>query len=240
MNRVGQMFSALALLFVAAAAQAQFSSTITGASEYDFRGFSQTGKDPALQGSLDYAFPNGFAIGAWASNVDFGNDADAEVDYYATFSRDLREGLAWTAGFTFYSYPGSDDVNDYVEVFLGLDTENWSLKQWYSDNFYRLDLGSAWYTEVNGTYPLPHDFSLLLHAGYSWGDYWKDKEEGGGGELLDFSVGIGYTVHNFDLALKVTGTDASGDQKIRGDLNNNEPRLLFTIATTLPWGSGEE
>lgn len=237
MNRVRSILAAATLLLVADAAQAQFSATLTGASEYDFRGFSQTGKDPAIQGSLDYAFSNGFALGAWASNVDFGNDANAEVDYYATFSHDIREGLAWTAGLTFYTYPGSDDVNDYVEAFLGLDTENWSFKQWYSEDFYRLDEGSAWYSEANGTYPLPHDFSLLLHAGYSWGKYWRDGS--GGGELVDFSIGVGYSVHNFDLALKVTGTDASGEQRIRGDLNNNEPRVVFTIATTLPWGGDE-
>ena len=41
-------------------------------SDYDFRGFSQSAKDPALQGSADYAFgESGFSIGAWASNVDF-------------------------------------------------------------------------------------------------------------------------------------------------------------------------
>ena len=239
MNRVKQALAALTLLAVAGAAQAQFSATLTGASEYDFRGISQTAKDPAIQGSLDYALSNGLAFGVWASNVDFGNDANSEVDYYVTFSHDLREGLAFTAGLTYYAYPSSEDVEDYLEGYLGLDTEHWSLKQWYSDDFYELKVGSAFYTEANGEYPLPHDFSLLLHLGYSWGDYWDDKEEGGGGALADFSIGVGYSLHNFDLALKLTGTDASGDQKIRDDLNNNEPRVVFTVATTLPWGGDE-
>lgn len=239
MNRVRLTLIALTLLGVAGAAQAQFSSTITAASEYDFRGFAQTGKDPALQGSLDYSFSNGLAVGAWASNVDFGGDADIEVDYYATFSRDIREGLAWTAGITDYTYPGSDDTDDYLEYSLGLDTTNWSFKTWYSPDFYNLDLGSAFYSEGNGSYELPSGFSLLLHVGYSWGDYWDDDDVGGGA-LVDFMVGVGYTLGNFDLAVKLTGTDASGDQKIRSDLNNNEPRVLFTVSTTLPWGGDEE
>ncbi len=44
------------LLAISGVSQAQFSSTWTAVSDYDFRGFSQSGKDPALQGSADYAF----------------------------------------------------------------------------------------------------------------------------------------------------------------------------------------
>ena len=169
MNRVRQALIAITLLGVAGAAQAQFSATVTGASEYDFRGFSQTGKDPALQGSLDYSFSNGLAIGAWASNVDFGGDADVEVDYYATFSRDIREGLAWTAGITDYTYPGSDDTDDYIEYSLGLDTTNWSFKTWYSPDFYNLDLGSAFYSEGNGKLRIADRFFVAAARGLQLG-----------------------------------------------------------------------
>ena len=64
---------AVGLMLVAGPALAgEFSSTITATSDYDFRGVSQTGKDPALQLSLDYAFDSGFYAGLWGSNVDFG------------------------------------------------------------------------------------------------------------------------------------------------------------------------
>jgi uncharacterized protein (TIGR02001 family) len=225
----------IGLLSVAGAAQAQFSSTWTVASEYDFRGFSQSAKDPALQGSVDYAFPAGFAIGAWASNVDFDNDADIELDLYGSYTGEISENLAWSAGFTYYMYPSSDDVGDYPEIFVGLNAGMFSFKQWYSDNFYDLDV-DAWYTEGNATIPLPNDFSLSLHAGYSWGDYWEEGG-GGGGELFDFAVGVGYTYQKFNFAVKFTGTDASGGQKIRGDVLNNEPRLYVTVGTTFPWGA---
>jgi uncharacterized protein (TIGR02001 family) len=220
------------LLGLASAAQAQFSSTITATNDYDFRGFSQSAKDPAIQASLDYALPKGFALGAWASNVDFDNDADYELDLYASYTGEISETLSWNAGITYYTYPGSDDVGDYPEYYVGLNVGPVGLKQWYSDNFYDLDQ-SAWYTEANTSVPMPMDFSLLLHAGYSYGDYWDDS---GGGELFDYSVGVGYSISNFDLSLKVTGTDASGDQKIRGDVGNNEARVVFAVATTLPWG----
>ena len=41
------------LLGLCSVAQAQFSSTWTAVSDYDFRGWSQSAKDPALQGSAD-------------------------------------------------------------------------------------------------------------------------------------------------------------------------------------------
>ena len=60
------------LLAISGVSQAQFSSTWTAVSDYDFRGCEPERKDPALQGqrrlrvrAMDSPF------GAWASNVDF-------------------------------------------------------------------------------------------------------------------------------------------------------------------------
>ena len=58
-----KMASLLALATLAIAgldARAQVSSTITLASDYDFRGITQTARDPALSASLDYSAPSGF------------------------------------------------------------------------------------------------------------------------------------------------------------------------------------
>lgn len=225
------------LMGAAGVVGAQVSSTITGANEYDFRGFSQSAKDPAIQASLDYAFgESGFAVGAWASNVDFGdgNDADIELDLYASYGASINDNTAWSVGATYYTYPGSDDTADYPEIYAGLDVGPVSLKQWYSWDFYGLDEEvDAMYTEANASFGLPAGFALLLHAGYSWGDYW---DEFGGGELLDYSIGVGYDLDNFSLALKLVGTDSDEDQEIRDDVFNNEDRVVFTVSTTLPWG----
>lgn len=220
------------LLFASQGAFAQFSSTLTLTNDYDFRGFSQSAKDPALQGSLDYAFANGFAIGAWASNVDFDPlDGDIEVDYYASYSGTISDTSSWSVGAVYYAYPGSDDLGEYPEFYVGLDFGNFGLKQWYSNDLYESD-ESGMYTEANASIPLPQDFSFLLHVGYSYGDAWDTF----GGEIFDYGIGVGYDINNFSLALKVVGTDASGAQKVTDDVGNNEDRFIFTISTTLPWG----
>ncbi|HKZ73633.1 MAG TPA: TorF family putative porin [Steroidobacteraceae bacterium] len=231
--------AAATLLLAAQGAYAQFSSTVTLTSDYDFRGYSQSAKDPALQGSLDYALPNGFAVGAWASNVDFGDsvDGDIELDLYGNYTGEINDKTSWVAGFVYYLYPGSDAsatkvaIGEYPEYYAGINAGPLSFKQWYSNDLYELD-EDGWYTEGNATIELPQSFLLLLHAGYSWGDYWDLA----GGEIFDYSVGVGYAIKNFSLNLKLTGTDASGAQQITSDAANNEDRVIFSVATTLPWG----
>lgn len=248
MKQVKWLAAAAALAAAGTANAGEFSSTITAVSDYDFRGFSQSKKDPALQASLDYGFDNGFAIGAWASNIDFEPvDGDIELDLYAGYSADISDNVSWNVGAVYYLYPGSDtrtisdgegtiqidDIGEYWEAYVGIDVGPVSLKQWYADNLYDID-ESALYTEANATFPIGETgFSVLAHVGYSWGDAWDDDVLGG--ELFDYSIGVGYDFEKFSLALKYTGTDASGDQKITDDVANNEGRVVFSISTTLPW-----
>jgi uncharacterized protein (TIGR02001 family) len=234
--------AALGLLSAAAAANAEVSSTWTLTNDYDFRGNSQTAKDPAVQASLDYAAESGWYIGGWASNVDFGDETDYEVDVYTGFSGGSEEGLAWDAGLVYYTYDESD--YNYPEIYAGVTYQWLEGKIWYSNAFggnaaedlARENVGndnvSAWYVEGNLTVPLPADFSLLVHAGLSTGDYWDNVA---GDDIIDYSVGIGYTLNHFDLGLKYVDTSA-GDAEVRDDLFNNEGRAIFTISTTFPWG----
>ena len=222
----------IGLLALSGVSQAQFSSTWTAVSDYDFRGFSQSAKDPALQGSADYAFgDSGFSIGAWASNIDFSPaDGDIELDLYANYVGKINDTFSWTAGLTRYNYPGSSDIGEYFEGYVGFNAGNFSLKQWYSNDFYELG-DSAEYTEVNYTQPVGDKFSLNFHAGYSWGDYWDNF----GKDLFDYAVQGNYTAGNFTIFAKFTGTDASGIYKFTDDVGNNEARFLVGVMTTFPW-----
>jgi len=220
-----------ALAGAASVANAQFSSTITATNDYDFRGFSQSAKDPALQASADYAFgESGWAIGAWASNVDFDNDADVELDLYGGYTGTINDNASWNAGLVYYAYPGSDDVDDYWEAYVGLALGPVGLKQWYSDDLYNLG-DSAFYTEANASFPIGGEtFSILAHLGYSYGDAFDTA----GDDVLDYSIGVGASFYNFDFALKWVDTDT--DLEVTDDVLNNEGRVIFTVATTLPWG----
>jgi uncharacterized protein (TIGR02001 family) len=220
-----------ALCFIAGVAQAQFSSTATVVTDYDYRGISQTSRNPALQLSADYSFgESGFAVGAWASNIDYGPeyDANVELDLYATYEAAINDTFGWSAGVQYYAYPQSDDVDGYPEAFVGFSAGAVSFAHWYAHDYVGSS-ESALYTEANYSMALPRDLSLGFHVGYSYGDAFDDSE------YLDYSLTLGYTAGKFDLALTFTGTDASGANRVRDDLFNNEPRLLASVSTTLPW-----
>jgi uncharacterized protein (TIGR02001 family) len=86
--RRGIIISAL----VAAAtghAQAEEATAFVGAtltSNYLYDGLTQTDDGPAVQPYLEVEFPPGLYVGAWGSNVDFGDDTDSiEIDLYVGF-----------------------------------------------------------------------------------------------------------------------------------------------------------
>lgn len=225
------------LLLVAGAAQAGVTSTWTATNDYDFRGNSQSATDPALQGSLDYAHDSGWYIGAWASNVDFqanGAQTDIEVDLYTGFTKTLESGFAYDVGIVGYQYDESDA--NYLEVYGSIAKDWFKAKLWYSPDFGGDTTGGdteAWYVEGNGTWALPQNFSILAHVGYSTGDYWDDVI---GDDMLDYSLGVGYTAGKFNLALKWVDSDTGDVPEVTGDVFNQEGRVIFTVATTFPWG----
>lgn len=224
-----RILTALGMLAAAGAANAEISSTVTATSDYDFRGFTQTDEDPALQASLDYSNDSGWYIGTWASNVDFpGYDGNIELDVYTGFSGGAEDGLGWDVGIVYYTYPNSDgsatedELLEFPEIYAGLSYGLFSGKLWYSNDFGGSD-ENAMYIQGDVDVPLPANLTLGLHAGYSFGDYWEDDDA----EYFDYSVGVGYTAGKFDLNLRYVDSDID-------DLDGD--RVIFTVSTTFPWG----
>ena len=163
------------------------------------------------------------------------SDVDYEVDLYTGFSGGAEDGLGWDVGLIYYAIPTIPTST--TPRSTAASTYDWFKgKLWYSNDFGG-DLTdgdtSAIYIEANATFPLPQNFSLLLHAGLSTGDYWDDVN---GDDVIDYSVGVGYEIGHFNLALKYVDTDT--DVVVEDDVFNNEGRVIFTIATTFPWSRG--
>lgn len=91
------------------------------ASEYRYRGLSQSRFDPALQGGADYTHsPSGFYAGTWLSTIkwtkDLGGDGDVEVDLYAGKRGQLTDEISYDVGGLYYWYP-SNDLNPNANTF---------------------------------------------------------------------------------------------------------------------------
>jgi uncharacterized protein (TIGR02001 family) len=232
--RLSHGLAALVMMASASIAHAQLSGTVTVVSDYDYRGITQTAGDPALQGSIDWAAESGLYLGAWASNVDFGNccDEDYEIDLYGGFTG--GDEVTWDLGFIYYLYPGAEPDLDYPEIYAEAGWNWLSGKIWYSNDFGNTD-ESSFYYEANGNWEVADNLGLTAHIGYSDGDaidvLYVDS-------YMDWSVGVTYTLGNFDLGLRyVDGSDLDILDGTPGDVSSSEARAIFSVSTTFPWGS---
>jgi uncharacterized protein (TIGR02001 family) len=78
----------------AAAPASPITGNMTIATDYRFRGISQTFKGPTIQGGLDYAHESGFYVGNWNSNVSglqYIGGAGIEMDFYGGFKKSFGD-----------------------------------------------------------------------------------------------------------------------------------------------------
>ncbi len=117
-------------LTMAPAASADFSANIGVTSNYVWRGATQTGNGPAVQGGFDYASDIGIYVGTWVSNVNFGNEADidggvvsirsgaeSEVDVYAGWGMDFGDNLGIDLGYVYYGYTQNESGSNFGELY---------------------------------------------------------------------------------------------------------------------------
>ena len=102
------------------------SGSATLASDYRFRGISQSDKDIAIQGGIMVAHQSGVYAGIWGSSVDdyVAAGADQEIDLSAGFKKDLG-GTTLDVGAVYYYYPGAEKIiphyrSDFVETYASL------------------------------------------------------------------------------------------------------------------------
>lgn len=137
----------------------QWSANIAVASDYVFRGVSQTEEDAAISAGVDLT--NGaFYAGAWASNVSFAGDDETgiEADLYAG-ARPEFGGFNWDFGVVGYLYdePGALDY-DYVELKAGasraVGPATVGAAVYYSPDFFGAAEDEATYVEANAAFSL--------------------------------------------------------------------------------------
>jgi uncharacterized protein (TIGR02001 family) len=231
-----RILAALGLLATAAAANAEVSGTAAIVSDYDFRGFTQTGEQPAVQLSIDYGHESGWYAGAWGSNV--GNDssggfsdggtntASTEVDLYTGFKGEAG-ALGWDAGITYYTYNGASDLN-FAEIYGKFSVSIASFGLYYSNAFGHKDNDEGIY--VYGDVGIPAGpLTIGAHVGYSTGDGIEQAYFGGVEDsYFDYSLGVSYTASNITLGMKWIALDA--------DDAGSDDRIVLSISTALPWG----
>ncbi len=100
---------------------------------------------------------------------------------------------------------------------------------------------TASYVEANLAFDLPAEFGFNLHYGYSFGDYYDSLETPGGddAEYSDISFGVTRSFGRFDTELKLVTTDTDSEFEVDNGALRNDTRVIFSVATTFPWGEDE-
>lgn len=197
-----------ALLIAAVPVHAQgLSGNVAFASNYMFRGISQTNNTAAIQGGLEFSMM-GIYAGMWGSNVDFHTPGDGsmEFDVYGGYKYKLTKDAGLDMGVIGYNYPGASSGlhYDYTEFYAGGHYRWVSFKDYYSYD-YAGGTGNSNYLDLNVDYPLPYGLVLGLHAGrqYLGQNYRSDIPD-----YNDYSIGVSaHSSSGFGFSLKYTNTN---------------------------------
>src|SRR5687768_5710188 len=108
------LVAALGALAMGTAAHAQderpvsLSFNVGAATEYVFRGVSQTDENPQIFGGVDATLGSIGYAGIWVSNVDFNNGTDLEYDIYGGI-KPVVGPVTLDVGVIYYGYTNQPD-----------------------------------------------------------------------------------------------------------------------------------
>ena len=187
---------------------ASVSANVGFATDYIWRGMTQTGEEPAISGGFDYANDGGFYTGIWGSNVGFSEDssgdlgAGSELDFYFGYAFETEEGLGIDISYVDFMYPGATNL-DFQEIGVALS---------YGD------AGFGYYSGQDGA-PDYMDVSYAIgDISFSYGDY----DTYGTNILISYGFGCG----SYDCSFAYS--DFSSDSE---DLMD-EDALVFAVGAS--------
>ncbi|MGV6807044.1 MAG: TorF family putative porin [bacterium] len=191
-----------------AAQAAEVSGNVTMATDYRFRGISQTDERFAIQGGFDVGFDSGFYIGTWASNVNFSDSSgdinSAELDFYAGYGFEVSEGVALDFSVITFVYPAAESEFNYEEYVAGLSVGDLGLSVVYSNNYFGSD-ADAFVYNIDYAIAVSEDVAVDLHVGYS--DVDEDYFFGEDDSYLDWSIAVTKSALGLDFSLAYIDTD---------------------------------
>jgi uncharacterized protein (TIGR02001 family) len=164
---------------IASAQEATTSTSVNigAASNYMFRGVNQNVSDEIqVFGGIDVS-AGSFYVGTWLSNVDFGTDANLEIDAYAGFKPKLGP-VQLDLGVLGYFYPQEENLRIF-EVKAAGTIANEAGMSLTGSAFYSPEAGkdgpSYWYGELAAAVPIPGakvgPFAFTLNASVGTADY---------------------------------------------------------------------
>ncbi|MBA5605836.1 hypothetical protein H3H36_10715 [Duganella sp. FT3S] len=163
------------------------------ASDYRYRGISQSRLNPALQGGADYTHnPTGFYAGTWLSTIkwtkDAGGSGDVEWDIYGGKRGEVTKDISYDVGGLYYFYPSNGlhpNANTF-ELYGQLSAGPFSLKYSHSTTnlFGFTDSKNSGYLDAAFNYEVYDGYNLNLHVGH------QNVKNNGASSYSDYKIGV--------------------------------------------------
>lgn len=229
------------------AAHLNFSGNTSLTNDYRWRGQTQTKNDAAFQGNFILNHSSGLYVSAFASNVDFSDEAHLELDPFIGYSTPLLIGTLQPTidiGMLRYNYIGNSDLN-YNEYYIKIIftdfisqndnlTPSISYTNKYGGKVMSQSIGDDiknWYFNLLYTAPFAQsNFSGVTNFGYS-----KANKEIYGGKakdhFFDWKIGAAYNYKPMSLSaeLAAIGTNINSSGFTNTNKNGVETKAVFTL-----------
>lgn len=116
--------AAMAATLTSSSVFADLTGNIGVASNYVWRGMTQSLDQAAISGGVDWSHDSGAYAGTWVSNVDFSGDPGTgyedgtgyELDYYVGYAGDAGD-IGYDVGLVAYNYPVTPEFN-FLEAYV--------------------------------------------------------------------------------------------------------------------------
>ena len=255
--------STVAALAAPGVAPAADPSPLTGnmtiASDYRFRGISQTYLGPTIQGGIDYAHASGLYFGNWNSNVSslvYTGGSGIEMDFYGGYKQSFGD-FGIDVGSIYYYYANAKvagDKFDNWEIYFGTSWKWLSGKFFYAlsdyfglanpqaDNYWiskndgvtplggRGSSKGTWYLDLTATVPVTKELSVVAHYGILNVEKYSELE------YKDWKLGATYDLNGWILGAAYVDTDAKSEWYYtagsKGNKDTGKGGFVFSVMKT--------
>ena len=187
------------LLMLSTSAFAEFHGGVSYDSDYFFRGVSQTNGKSSASAWLDWNSDQGIYVSAWAGQVDFGDTASLESNFYIGKESILTDNLSVDVGLLEYRY--DHGYENLLEAYVGLNYGNVSLYHYVdtdTHNDYSLVSYGLWFVPV-------------VDASISYGMFDKNNNH--------VQLDIDYNINDdFILGIDITEKIINGDYLVKNSI----------------------
>jgi uncharacterized protein (TIGR02001 family) len=203
--------------------ETSFSFNVGAATDYVFRGVSQT-DGAQVFGGVDVS-SGAIYGGAWVSNVDFNDSTNAEIDLYVGV-KPTAGPVTFDLGVIYYGYAGEPTGSsyEYTEIkaaaSMPIGPATVGVATYYSPDFFA-GTGEAVYIEANGSWAINDKWSVGGALG-------EQSFASGLGEYTTWNVGVSWApIDHIFLDLRYADSDL-GCSTFCGE------RVFLTLKSTFP------